>query len=1263
MGNFFNYLYFITTPHYKNSVFMRVKFIYPFYLVIICLLLGTLLSFKDPGQLHPKVLVFSKTNGFRHESIEAGKIALKTMADQKGFEVHFTEEPSQFVTNNLKKYSAVIWLNTTGDVLNNEQQSEFQRYIQAGGGYVGIHAAADCEYDWAWYGKLTGAYFLDHPNPDNVQKGKFYVTRKGHPLVMGMPDEFERTDEFYSYKQINTSINVVLKIDEKSYRGGKNGEDHPMSWYHEFDGGRAFYTGMGHTNETFTEELFLNHLWAGLQYSMGGENPTPLDYQKASPEENRFSKVILEEKLNEPMELTVLNDGRILFIERKGAVRIYNTKTKKLKTIATLPVSTKYKDAEGKVSEGEDGLLGLNKDPNFATNHWIYLYYSDPNKSQNVLTRFTLNGDILDMASKKVLLEVPTQREQCCHTGGSIAFDKKGNLYLSTGDNTNPHGSNGYSPSDERPGRSPWDAQKSSANTNDLRGKIIRIKPNADGKYSIPEGNLFKKGQEKTRPEIYTMGHRNPFRISVDQRTGFLYWGEVGPDANDPDSTRGPGGHDEVGQAKTAGNFGWPHFVGDNKPYYKFDFATSKSLDLWKKEKPLNTSPNNTGLTELPPAQKAFIWYPYGESKEFPLVGAGGRNAMAGPVYYFDDFKNGKRAFAKYYDGKMFAYDWMRGWIMAVTLDKDGNYVSMERFMPSYKFSNPMDMEFSVDGDLYMLEYGSGWFTANDDARLIKIEYNGGNRKPEIVVTADKLSGSIPFNAALTADGTKDADGDSLNYSWKITSKSGFVKTLTGSSVTVKFDKPEIYKATLTVTDSKGIASTQSLELTAGNEPPVLKFDIGNNNKSFYFPDKTYNYQVIVEDKEDGTLVNGSIKAEQVVVNIDYLSEGYDKTVIAQGHRTAEKSIDASRGKTLIDGSDCKACHTVDKKSIGPTYREVALKYQGKTTAQQNLAKKIISGGSGVWGEVPMAAHPQISAADAAEMVKYILSLGESKPEVQSLPVKGAYTVKLPTSDKGQGAYIFRAAYKDRGANGLPGTSSEESFTLRSPIINPSDYNEFVDVTKMSFNGNRFIIPTKSGSYITLRNIDLTAITHVEFSATAPKAQLNAQGGFIELHLDSPNGKVIGKSDFIGDAGGGFMSKPVLVKLDPTSGSHDLYVVFTNAEKKAGSLMVVMNTIFKTDNETATAGNTTAPTTPIDLETYAGKFKMTGLPFEYIIITANDGKLIMEAGGQTGELTPTGADTFDAGGKAILKFQRDDAKAVSKLTMDAMGFSFEGTKE
>ena len=272
----------------------------------------------------------------------------------------------------------------------------------------------------------------------------------------------------------------------------------------------------------------------------------------------------------------------------------------------------------------------------------------------------------------------------------------------------------------------------------------------------------------------------------------------------------------------------------------------------------------------------------------------------------------------------------------------------------------------------------------------------------------------------------------------------------------------------------------------------------------------------------------------------------------------------------------------------------------------------------------------------------------------------GQYVAKTPAGDKGQGVYIFRAAYKDHGANGLPGIPTEESFTLRNPNVNPQDYNEFADVNKMAFNGTKFVIPSKSGSYIALKDIDLTGLSQVEFMAMAPKAQLNALGGFIEVRADAPTGKLLGKSDFIGDTGGGFMGKPVVVGLQPMEGMHSLYVVFTNPDPKAsGALMIVMNTTFK--GEDSNGAGQAAPVAT-DLNAYAGKYKMTGLPFEYIAISVKDEKLMIDAGGQVGALTQTGEDTFDAGGQAKITFIRD-ANVVSKMKMDAMGFSFEGVKE
>jgi type 1 glutamine amidotransferase len=216
-----------------------------------------------------KVLVFSKTAGFRHASIEPGIQALKKMAEKHQFEADFTEDASTFTEENLKKYQVVLFLNTTGDVFDDKQQNAFKNYIQKGGGFVGIHAATDTEYGWPWFGGLVGAYFLNHPNNPNVKPGKFEVLKENHWSTKHMPKTFMHTDEFYNFKDISSHIIPVLAIDEKSYTGGKHPDFHPMSWYHEYDGGKAFYTALGHTNECYTDELFLQHVWAGIQYAAG----------------------------------------------------------------------------------------------------------------------------------------------------------------------------------------------------------------------------------------------------------------------------------------------------------------------------------------------------------------------------------------------------------------------------------------------------------------------------------------------------------------------------------------------------------------------------------------------------------------------------------------------------------------------------------------------------------------------------------------------------------------------------------------------------------------------------------------------------------------------------------------------------------------------------------------------------------------------------------------------------------------------------------
>ncbi|QRR01718.1 ThuA domain-containing protein [Dyadobacter sandarakinus] len=1077
-----------------------------------------------------RVLVFSKTAGFRHSSIPTGKTAIMKLGKEQGFAVDTTENAAAFTDKNLGKYGAVIFLNTTGDILDGMQQDAFERYIQAGGGYVGVHAATDTEYDWQWYNKLAGAQFMSHPGNPNVQEGEAYVVNSDHPSMKDFPQKWKIKDEFYDFKNFNNKVTVLVKIDEKSYKDGKMGDDHPMSWYHEFDGGKAFYTNFGHEDATYSNPVFVKHFIGGLNYVMAAR----LDYTKSRPEENRFTKKVLASKLDEPTELVVLDDQRVLFAERKGKLKLYNPKTGKTKVVADVPVYTKQ----------EYGLMGLNVDPNFKTNKLLYMYYSPPSSEADTaqhLSRFKYDDvkDTLLLSTEEVLLTVPVKRTDCCHTGGSIAWDAKGNLYLSTGDDVNPFQSDGYGPMDERPGREGWDGQHSSSNTNSLRGKVLRIKPRYGDRranmpggtnlYDIPEGNLFPAGNPKARPEIYVMGTRNPYRISVDQHTGYLYWGDVGPDASNDDPKRGPRGYDEVNQARKAGYFGYPLFIADNKPYVDFNFADSTSGKPFDPAAPINDSPHNTGLRELPPAQPAYIWYPYADSPEFgAIVGKGGRNAMAGPVYYAADYQGTKDKFPTYYDGKFFTYDWIRDYINVVTMNQQGDLLTIERFLPNMKFSHPIDMQFAKDGSLYTLEYGPNWFAQNDEASLSHITFNSGNRTPLAVANASTTTGSVPLKVTFSSKGSVDYDGDMIKYEWNF--GKGLPKSTVANPV-FTYTKPGEYTAVLKVTDAAGNSNTSEVVVRAGNAVPKVDVVI-KGNKSFYWNNKPVDYEVMVSDKEDGSLADKKIPEDEVVLTINYL-EGFDKTQLAQGHQA---NTGFETGKRLIELSDCKACHSIDKKSIGPAYREVAKKYEKERNSLARLTDKVLKGGSGVWGEQAMPGHPQHKPEEVEEMVKYVLSLSKEQV-VDKKPLKSSYVTEAKQKE---GSYIFTASYTDKGNGTIGPMTGAKTVALRPSKITASSYDDGRDVAKFKIPGGaEVVLGTKSGSYITFNDIDLSGVSAIDVAAGYREGP--TAGGTLEVYLDSPGGTKIGEAK-VGTSG--TVSIPVKTAAD--NKLHPLVFVFRN---------------------------------------------------------------------------------------------------------------------
>ncbi|HEU4575977.1 MAG TPA: ThuA domain-containing protein [Chitinophagaceae bacterium] len=1131
-----------------------MKKIIPFFLVLAIAAFVIACSHKRSGP--PRVLIFTKTTGFRHASIPKGIAAIQKLGQENGFVVDSTEDAGMFNDDSLKKYSAVIFLNTTGDVLDYRQEAAFERYIQAGGGFVGVHAATDTEYDWGWYGRLVGGYFNGHPRP---QEARFIIKDKNHPSTKFFTDTvWKRTDELYNFKKLNPDVHVLVTIDESSYEGGTNGAFHPMAWYHDYDGGRAFYTELGHTDESFTEENYLKHLLGGIKYAIGDNKE--LDYAKAHtqmpPLEERFTKVsLVQGAFFEPTEMTILPNFDILVAQRRGELLLYKNDTKKVKQAGFLNV---YWKTHTPGVNAEEGLLGLCKDPSFAKNHWIYVYYSPVDTSVNRLSRFTLEKDTIDVKSEKVILDVKAQREICCHTGGSIAFGPDGLLYVSTGDNSTPfdepgvkYVNSGFAPLNDLPDHQQYDARRSAGNTNDLRGKILRIRVKDDGTYEIPDGNLFPKGTDKTRPEIYVMGDRNPYRISVDQKNSYLYWGEVGPDANaDSLDTRGPRGYDEVNQARKAGNFGWPYFVGNNYPYREYDYATGSSGPAFDPAHPVNNSRNNTGLRDLPPAQPAFIWYPYGPSPDFPDVGAGGRTAMAGPVYYTDLYPKETRL-PDYYNGKLIIYDWIRGWIKAVTMLPNGDFDKLEPFMEHVKLNNCIDMEVGPDGRLYLLEYGSGWFSKNADAGLSRIDYNGGNLAPQVTsLDVDKTSGVLPFAIKASVD-ARDLENDPLTYVWHF--GDGTTKETTTPAISYTYTKPGDYNITVEVKDSKGAASTsKGVAVYAGNERPVVNIEV-SGNKSFYLPGYPVTYSVQVSDKND----TAQFDPANLYVSADYL-EGFDKASMPMGHQQGAATIS---GRNIMLSLDCKSCHKENEKSVGPAFVQVAQKYKNDPNAVGYLVKKIKNGGSGVWGEVAMAAHPTLSETDLQQVVQWVLSLANKAPVKKSLPQSGS--VIPPGDKKPNTALILSASYTDKGGNNIKALTGEASVALRSNFLSFTGNEKANAYTVANFNGTNYMVIPNAEGWFEVDSIDLTGVKSINIIGGWQEAPV--YGYDFEVRMDAPTGTLLGNGSLLPPVKKGAGGGAAHISISPVTDKafHTIFIVSkpkdSREKAQAGIAMLQFN--------------------------------------------------------------------------------------------------------
>ncbi len=719
---------------------------------------------------------------------------------------------------------------------------------------------------------------------------------------------------------------------------------------------------------------------------------SPLPPVCLAQEAGRFEKEVLAAGCSDPLQLDIAKDGRVIFIERQGTVKQWDPGSRRTTIIGEFPSAT----------TGDAGALGLVLAPDFDRSGHLYtIRVPAQGPGRLVLARHTLTDGA--MADERAVLTIPLRagREQY-HCGAGLAWDGQGHLLIGVGDNMPPQDVPAIHAEDT--GR---DARGTAGNSKELRGKILRITPGADGSYGIPAGNLFSDPAQG-RPEVFAFGVRNPFRVSCDPATGFIIWGDVGGNVR-TEPGLGPEGHDELNVTREPGFFGWPFATGPNLPWRPFDPKTLKpSGDFFDPARLLNDSRANTGMGELPPSRPAAFYYNNLASPEWPFAGSGGRS-ITGGVVYRKPATAGESRLPDEWEGAYLFGEWMRNWVAAARFDDTGKLVKAERVLETLKFKRPTDFKIGPDGALYLAECGDRW-TGNTESQITRVIYRRGNRAPVAVMSPSRTAGKLPLEVSFDAAASWDADGGELKFNWDF----GDGTMAMGPRATHTFTTAGVWPVTLTVTDSHGDAGSAMIHLAAGNEAPQVTFSSPQDGG--FLKGKEIAWQVGAVDAEDGV-----VPADRLLIQL----EKRDRAPTREDHP----------GLALMKRTTCFACHNAAEASAGPSYAAIAEKYQNDPAAGSNLQSRIISGGAGVWGTLPMPPHPQHTPAEAALMVDWVLSLAQR--QISTLPSSAEGKAPVPESRGGFGradntVMVLTATTTDQGAGSLPPLRGAAEITLRS---------------------------------------------------------------------------------------------------------------------------------------------------------------------------------------------------------------------------------------
>jgi glucose/arabinose dehydrogenase len=857
------------------------------------------------------------------------------------------ENPRVFTPENLAQYDAIFLFNAGGNtpapLFSQEQRDAIQGFVNDGGGIAANHLATDMgagQVSWGWWdGVGNSALGTTMPaHPAAPQTATAHVSDRNHPSTRDLPEAIQHSDEHYSFdRSVRGTHHVLVTLDETSYdplaepHGGGNppavamGNDHPISWCRLYDGGRIWATAMGHFPNLYTQNggdnYLIDHLVGGVQW-VAGVAGTESDC--GGTVWGNFRRTTLTTEVQGAIGMDIAADGRVFWteigpqgLESFGRLKTWDPETNETTLVAEIPTRA---DA---LSTSEDGVLGMVLAPDFEQSNQVYVYYSPRGEDEgwpmtgtgmelgyNQVSRFTLSSDGTEVVEEQPILRVPKVKvapdgdgsgnpgspNWPAHSGGAgLEFDSEGNLYLGVGDDVNPfgEGQDGYAPMDERYEHR-YDARNTAANSNDLRGKVLRItpldeiaagaEPGLGTTYEVPAGNMFEPGTADTRPEIYAMGFRQPFTIEVDPANpGTVAVGEYGPDAATNSDTRGPSGIVEWNHITGPGFFGWPFCTGDNSSansYNRYEYATDTSgprYDCAAATVP-NESPHNTGLDELPTPEAADVWHKRsgGHPEEFGIPGAGqAGEPNSGAIYRYDPDNPSDTKWPAYYDGSWLILDRAHSWWREVRMKADSSgplevndFFQPNQFgQPTHNFAIPI--EFGPDGSLYLGLWNGGCCRdlAEQQGRIVRIDYVGDQVDevaPTIEATVDGLddgSGAFVDRARVRFEASDDLAGvEHVEYSldgeeWTRLSNDSFAEPFVVSRT---FEEPGTYELAYRATDRDGNVSAQG----------EISFDVVDGSSCEYLRSDEFDLPLIDDDKwqvrvdsptHEATIVGGQL--------------------------------------------------------------------------------------------------------------------------------------------------------------------------------------------------------------------------------------------------------------------------------------------------------------------------------------------------------------------------------------------------------------------